>query len=106
MKHTELPWKIHYDGEDYMIYNDKDEPVGDIMSIFEYTGQTIDIQRENAEFIVKACNEHYERIEREKKLIEALDKIGAVLSRNLTEKNKIAKINDILSDIEGENNGA
>ncbi len=79
-KHTELPWNF-YEGAEYYLINS-----GNITRIC-----VADIKREfanaeaNAQFIVKACNSHYE-------LLEALKKAKSILGIWENDYEEIKKI--------------
>ena len=94
MKHTELPWKANKEG----IRVDIDGLFGgecDIIHDPQFdTVCFAPKENNNAEFIVKACNNHYKLVEAVK---YALDNVP---NDNESEINK-AYYNEILSDIEG-----
>ena len=94
MKHTELPWKANKEG----IRVDIDGLFGgecDIIHDPQFdTVCFAPKENNNAEFIVKACNNHY-------KLIEAVMDLVDLAECRGVEDSIIGEAKDLLSDIEG-----
>lgn len=78
-KHSELPWNLHeYEGNIFISSKDDEYNICD------------DLEPQEAEFIVRACNSHYE-------LVEALDQYV-----NRTGKMKLMEIRNLLKKAKGE----
>lgn len=74
MRHTKLPWKVEKISPKSEYTNIIDEDGEEICSM-DYRDYT-NIDQGNAEFIVKACNSHYELLEVAKELLFNSDNDG------------------------------
>ena len=70
-QHTVLPWHYDHQTKEIYILDDENEPC-DVIADMETFKTPIDKAHTNADFIVRACNSHYE-------LLEALEKIERLL---------------------------
>jgi hypothetical protein len=106
MKHTKLPWKLFYEGSgDYLIINNNGEEIASLSrpdAHFLHTGKGAVINEANAEFIVTACNNHYELLEilrKSKTLAEAI--ISKLAMENSSVNLLLAEIDQVLLKAQG-----
>ena len=94
MKHSELPWV--YD-EDFDLIDSKDESI-----VCDFVGDSFYNSKNNAEFIIKACNEYYPMIKIIKVLIEKLDDDVWMLELSNNEIICVESIKNIVKQTETE----
>ena len=89
MKHTQLPWDLAYNGYKYVIEKD---------SVFIAD----DVLQANAEFVVRACNNHYKLIEAVESLIQDVQNHRMVNGYEIRDSFDVDNANNLLKEINNE----
>ena len=83
-KHAELPWELSYDGRTI-------GPVKYVHTVQPRVGET----KANAEFIVRACNSHYELLAAlelcERHIIQLTNMVGSQFDKSILDAASAAK---------------
>ena len=104
MKHTPTPWKVVREffcigDRDTEVYTIRPESwdVGSIASVNESNGP----QKENAYFIIRAVNSHYDLLEAAKTIIENMMEFGPTCRQSYVLNTDLNKLNEAINKAEG-----